>query len=119
MPKRPHRNKQTVRPGSKPRTIGDLMSTRLPALAQRAFSSPETSEWQVAVLKALGNELANKVNGCSLDSGKLTVIAESSAWAARMRFVLAEVEPRLREVTPGYREFTVRVRPKRLPPAKG
>jgi len=115
MPKRPSRNKQTVRPGSKPSTAGDLISARLPALLQRALSVPGESEWQVAVMKALGPDLANKVNRCSLDSGRLTVVAESSAWAARMRFKLAEVEPELRAVTPGFRELIVRVRPKQGP----
>ena len=68
--------------------------------------------WQVAVMKALGPDLANKVNRCTLDSGRLTVVAESSAWAARMRFKLAEVEPELKAVAPGYRELVVRVRPR-------
>src|SRR4051794_18373536 len=63
MPKRPIRDKQTVRPGAPPRTVRDLISARLPALAQRALSTPETSEWHVTVMKALGPELANKVNG--------------------------------------------------------
>jgi hypothetical protein len=116
MPKRPLRNKQTVRPGAKPRTAGDLISARLPALAQRALSRPEASEWQFTVMKALGEDLANKVNRCSLDSGKITVVAESSAWAARIRFVLAEIEPRLRAVTPGFRELVVRVRPRQTSP---
>ena len=62
-------------------------------------------------MNALGPELAVKVNRCSLDSGRLTVVAESSAWAARMRFALAELEPTLRELVPGYRELSVRVRP--------
>ena len=115
MPKRPTRNKQSIRPGSKPVTAGDLISARLPALLQRALSVPGESEWQVAVMKALGPDLANKVNRCSLDSGRLTVVAESSAWAARMRFKLAEVEPELRAVTPGFRELIVRVRPKQGP----
>ena len=119
MPKRPPRNKQTVRPGSKPRTAGDLISARLPALAQRALSAPGESVWQVAVMKALGPELANKVNGCTLDSGSITVIAESSAWAARMRFRLAEAEPELRAATPEYRELVVRVRPRRVPAGMG
>jgi hypothetical protein len=66
-------------------------------------------------MKALGPDLANKVNRCTLDSGRLTVVAESSAWAARMRFKLAEVEPELREVTPGFRELVVRVRPRQGP----
>jgi predicted nucleic acid-binding Zn ribbon protein len=113
MPKRPDRNKQTVRPGSKPRTAGDLISARLPALVQRALSATDESVWHVAVMKALGPDLANKVNRCTLDSGTLTVVAESSAWAARMRFRLAEAEPELRAVSPGYRELVVRVRPRR------
>ena len=113
MPKRPPRDKQPVRPGPAPRTARDLISARLPALAQRALSTPETSEWHVTVMEALGPALAVKVNGISLNAGKLTVVAESSAWASRMRFVLAEIEPALREVAPDFRELVVRVRPKR------
>jgi hypothetical protein len=64
-------------------------------------------------MKALGPELANKVNGINLVNGRIAVLAESSAWASRMRFVLADIEPALREVTPGFRELVVRVRPRR------
>jgi Dna[CI] antecedent, DciA len=113
MPKRPHRDKQSVRPGPAPRTVGDLISARLPALAQRARSTPETSEWHVTVMNALGPALANKVNGITLTEGRITVVAESSAWASRMRFVLADAEPALRAASPGFREVVVRVRPKR------
>ena len=113
MPKRPIRDKQGVRPGATPRTVRDLISARLPALAQRARSTPEASEWHVTVMNALGKELANKVNGITLNSGKITVLAESSAWASRMRFVLADIEPALREATPDFRELVIRVRPKR------
>ena len=100
MPKTPRRDKQTVRQGSPPRSVGDLISARLPTLVEGAPSTSETSEWHVAVMKALGPELAVKVNRCSLDSGRITVVAESSAWAARMRFALAEVEPTLRDTGP-------------------
>jgi hypothetical protein len=62
-------------------------------------------------MDALGPELAVKVNRCSLDGGRITVIAESSAWAARMRFALAEIDSTLRGLVPGYRELKVRVRP--------
>jgi Dna[CI] antecedent, DciA len=113
MPKRPSRNKQTIRLGSKPRTARDLISARLPALAQRALSVPEASEWQVTVMKALGPDLVNKLNRCTLDRGRITVVAESSAWAARMRFALADIVPALAAVTPGFRDLVVRVRPSR------
>jgi hypothetical protein len=118
MPKRPHRDKQAVRPGASPRTVGDLISARLPTLAQRALSTPAESEWQVAVMKALGPELANKVNGCTHESGRITVIAESSAWAARMRFALADAEDQVRKSVPGFRELVVRVRPSRTAKAR-
>jgi predicted nucleic acid-binding Zn ribbon protein len=113
MPKRPRRDKQSVRPGPAPRTVRDLISARLPALAQRALSAPETSEWHVTVMSALGPDLANKVNGITLNNGRISVIADSSAWASRIRFVLAEVEPALRAATPDFRELVVRVRPRR------
>src|SRR5687768_10298864 len=101
MPKRPHRDKRTVRPGSTPKTVGDLISARLPTLAQRASATAEASEWHVAVMAVLGPELAVKVNRCTLDSGKVTVTAESAAWAARMRFALADGEARIAKVVPG------------------
>jgi hypothetical protein len=66
-------------------------------------------------MKALGPELAVKVNRCSLDNGRITVVVESSAWAARMRFALAEIEPTLRPLVPDFRELTVRVRPTQAP----
>jgi hypothetical protein len=111
MPKTPHRDKQRVRPGSPPRTVGDLISARLPTLVQRARKDQEASEWQVAVMNALGPDLAVKVNRCTLESGRLTVVAESSAWAARIRFALADLEPTLRSLVPDFRELQVRVRP--------
>jgi hypothetical protein len=113
MPKRPRRDKQTVRSGGAPRTVADLISARLPTLVESASTGSGTSEWQVAVLKALGPELANKVNRCSLDRGRITVIADASVWAARMRFALAEIDPTLRELVPGYRDLAVKVRPSR------
>ena len=66
-------------------------------------------------MSALGPELANKVNRCTLDGGRISVVAESSAWAARIRFALAEVEPRLRELVPDFKELAVRIRPSRSP----
>ena len=115
MPKSPPRDKQRIRQGFSPRSVGDLISARLPTLAQRAPATGETSEWHVAVMQGLGTALANKVNRCSLENGRITVVTESSAWAARMRFALAEIEPRLRALVPGYRDLTVRIRPARTP----
>ena len=115
MPKSPNRDKQRIRQGFSPRSVGDLISARLPTLAQRAPATGETSEWHVAVMNALGPELANKVNRCTLEAGKITVVAGSSAWAARMRFALAEIEPRIRELVPDFKELAVRIRPARTP----
>lgn len=69
-------------------------------------------------MEALGPELANKVNRCSLDRGTITVVAESPAWAARMRFALAEPAA-IAAVTPGFKAVQVRVRPRRAPTRQG
>lgn len=64
-------------------------------------------------MKALGTALANKVNAITLNSGRITVVADSSAWASRIRFQLADIDADLRRVTPDFRELVVRVRPRR------
>jgi len=64
-------------------------------------------------MDALGPDLANKVNGCNLDSGRITVNAESAAWAARMRFALADAQESIGNRVPGFVELKVRVRPSR------
>jgi hypothetical protein len=87
------------------------MSARLPVLAQTARSSASTSEWRVTLTGVLGPELADKVNACSLESGRLTVFTASSAWAARLKFALAEAEAELKALTPEIRSLVVRVRP--------
>ena len=115
MPKSPNRDKQRARRGFSPKSVADLISARLPTLVEGAPGPAGSSEWHVAVMNALGPELANKVNRCSLEGGRLTVVAESSAWAARMRFALAEIEPRLRELLPEFKELAVRIRPARTP----
>jgi hypothetical protein len=63
-------------------------------------------------MKALGPDLGVKVSAITLNSGRITVAAESSAWAARMRFALAETAE-IAAVTPGFKELVVRVRPRR------
>jgi hypothetical protein len=64
-------------------------------------------------MKALGPDLGVKVSRITLNSGRITVNAESAAWAARMRFQLADLAPALARITPEFRELVVRVRPAR------
>lgn len=118
MPKSSNRDKSRIRRGFSPRTVGDLISARLPSLVESAPQTSDRSEWHVAVMKALGPELANKVNRCSLASGRVTVVVDSAAWAARMRFALADLDPQLRQLVPGFRELTVRIRPPKTPPKR-
>jgi hypothetical protein len=46
------------------------------------------------------------------------VVVDSAAWAARMRFALADLDPQLRQLVPGFRELTVRIRPPKTPPKR-
>jgi len=42
----------------------------------------------------------------------LVVFAESSAWSARLRYAVVEIEAQIRAAHPGITEITVRVLPK-------
>jgi hypothetical protein len=65
--------------------------------------------WLASQLPA---NLAEKVSGVSEREGVLTVFAHSSAWSARLRFALAELEDLLQREHPQVRAVNVRVLPR-------
>jgi hypothetical protein len=87
------------------------MATRLPLLGEVARQALAASEWQVTVKKVLPAEVANRVSGATLKGGQLVVFTESAAWAARLRYALAEHGLALLEAHKEVREVIVRVSP--------
>ncbi len=68
-------------------------------------------EWREWLSEALPAELRGQLVQALQRGPELTVLAASAAWSARMRFALAELEPRIRERQPDIVKVRVRVAP--------
>jgi hypothetical protein len=57
-------------------------------------------------------EMAGKLTGVVEREGALVIFAESSAWSARLRYAVQEIEAQIRASGPGITEVSVRVLPR-------
>ncbi|MDB6046929.1 MAG: hypothetical protein JWM63_5480 [Gammaproteobacteria bacterium] len=57
-------------------------------------------------------EMAGKLTGVVEREGALVIFAESSAWSARLRYAVQEIEAQIRASGPGITEISVRVLPR-------
>jgi hypothetical protein len=57
-------------------------------------------------------EMAEKLTGVVEREGALVIFAESSAWSARLRYAVQEIEAQIRASGPGITEISVRVLPR-------
>jgi hypothetical protein len=56
--------------------------------------------------------MAEKLTGVVEREGALVIFAESSAWSARLRYAVQEIEAQIRASAPGITEISVRVLPR-------
>src|SRR5258706_6996131 len=68
-------------------------------------------QWLAWLTEALPAELRDQLVYAVQRGPELTVLAASAAWSARLRFALAELEPRIRAHHPDIVKVTVRVAP--------
>ena len=124
MPKSPRRDKQKSRrrndkeplPAGRTQSVQDLLITRLPLLQEVARQGAAASRCSVTVNRRLPHELSEHIQQVRLTRGSLIIITESAAWAARLRYALAEAEPQLRAAHPEIDSVAVKVSPTRTPP---
>jgi hypothetical protein len=70
------------------------------------------AQWRGWLAENLPLELCREVSGVVERQGTLVVFASSAAWAARVRFALAEREADLRRAHPAIERLQVRVLPR-------
>jgi hypothetical protein len=123
MPNKMHRDKRGKAPMSTrarlkmatvpaAHSVKELLGGRVGALRQvteQVRKQQTLHTWLASQLPAI---LAEKVSGVSERDGVLTVFAPSSAWSARLRFALADLEDLLQREHPQVRAVNVRVLPR-------
>ena len=103
MPKKLRQLKNSRRgtgPGAQPRRhiagIGELLA-RQPLLQSLKSTQAAGVDWLEWLGGQLPEALAPHCRQVLFKNGELTVFAESAAWAARLRYALAELETAIRQ----------------------
>jgi len=68
--------------------------------------------WRRWLEARLPAEMSAKISGVVEREGSLVIFAESSAWSARLRYAVLELEPQIREMHPEIAAISVRVLPR-------
>jgi hypothetical protein len=122
MPKELHRNKRggsriARKSGSNSRTgadsVKDLLARGHPTLSRAADQAGRQSFWRNWLTENLPAELLAHLSGIVEREATLVLFTESSAWSARLRYVVRELEPRIRQARPAIQQISVRVLPRR------
>ncbi len=99
----------------KPTNVKDLIqSTTLLRNAAAQFYDAQR-QWQDFLASRLDAALFARIAGIGAAPRRLTIYAESSAWSARLRYALADLEPAIRARDPSITCVEVRVRPAGMP----
>jgi Dna[CI] antecedent, DciA len=116
MPKKPSADKKTRArnrlPNSgfrkAPASINDLLRRRA-ALTTLVARVPEQQAWAAWLRSVLPPELAGHIVNVVPKERELVVLADSSAWCARLRYALAALETEIRSRDAAMQQTRVRV----------
>jgi hypothetical protein len=120
MPKKMSRNKRS-RPISRDRTVlrppaahsvKDLLARGLPVLKRVTTQAARERFWQEWLSGHISPPLSARISGIVERDGLLTIFAESSAWSARLRYAILELEREMRAADPALAAVRVRVLPR-------
>jgi predicted nucleic acid-binding Zn ribbon protein len=120
MPKKMSRNKRS-KPISRARSIlrppaahsvKDLLARRLPLLKRVTAQAARERFWQEWLSGHIPPPLCARISAIVERDGLLTIYAESSAWSARLRYAILELEREIRAAEPALTEVKVRVLPR-------
>ncbi len=121
MPKRVRRDKRRgsrnplPRPAeirSRPDSVKEVLGRLSPALTRVTDQAVRQTAWRAWLAAHLPEDLTTHLSGIVEREGTLVLFAESSAWCARLRYAVQEIEAPLRAAHPAIGEIKVRVLPK-------
>jgi len=120
MPKKMRRNKRgnasmrsrTGLAAHSVHSVKELLARRAPGLMRITAQSARQDFWSCWLSERLAPEICAKVSGVSAHGATLVIFAETSAWSARLRYALLELEHEMRAADPTLIAIKVRVLPR-------
>jgi hypothetical protein len=95
----------------KPINVKDLIKKAKLLRSDAAQFFDAEQDWRDFLASQLDPELLGRISAIAAQPPRLTIYAESSAWSARLRYALADLEPRILARDPSIKAVAVRVRP--------
>jgi hypothetical protein len=121
MPNKLRRNKRggTRNPATsvsktfrKPDSVKEVLARASPTLTRVADQAGRQAYWRQWLTQQLPADLTSRLSGVVERADTLVIFTESAAWAARLRYLMQDFEPRIKQAQPTIQHVSVRVRPK-------
>ena len=93
-------------------SVKELLAGRLPGLSRVTNQAARQNFWGKWLSERLPAELRPRISGITERDATLVIFAETSAWSARLRFAVVELEPAIRAADPQLANIEVRVLPR-------
>jgi hypothetical protein len=93
-------------------SVKDLLARVVPGLTRVTEQVSRQNYWLEWLSQHLPAEIHARISGVTEQRGTLVVVAESSAWSARLRYAVLELEADLRAAGPELTNIEVRVLPR-------
>jgi hypothetical protein len=100
------------KPFRRPDSVKDVLGRLTPTLTRVSDQAARQTFWKQWLSQHLPSELTPKLSGVVERDNTLVIFAESAAWSARLRYVIQELEPQIKQAQPTIQLVSVRVRPK-------
>jgi hypothetical protein len=120
MPKKMSRNKcgsprirtRTPSRAARLHSVKDLLTKKSALLTQVSQHAIRQNHWENWLASRLPAPLAARVSSVSEHAHALVIFAESAAWAARLRYAIADLEQQIRAHDAALTAIEVRVLPR-------
>jgi len=96
----------------RPDSVKDVLGRLTPTLTRVSDQAARQSFWNQWLAQHLPSELLPRLSGVVEREATLVIFAESAAWSARLRYVMQDLEPQIREAQPTIQQVSVRVMPR-------
>jgi hypothetical protein len=103
----------SLRQGSNPRSINDLLSSRS-GLRRITAAIPVQQSWVDWLRATVASELAGHIVGAVPKNAELVVFADSAGWGTRLRYALTAMLPQIAARDAALLRITVRIQARQV-----
>jgi hypothetical protein len=95
-----------------PDSVKAVLGRLTPTLTRVSDQATRQTFWKQWLAQNLPSELTPRLSGVVERDDTLVIFAESAAWSARLRYVMQELQPQIKQARPTIQQVSVRVMPK-------